>query len=102
MIEPLRDQVLVRPEEAEEVTTGGVILPEQAKKTPQRGVVVAVGPGRDSLELDNGALRHAQIPICVSEGDVVIYSKYGGVEVEECDGEKLLILRESDLLGVDR
>ena len=89
---PLDDRVVVEPVEAEEMTAGGIVLPDTAKEKPQRGTVRAVGPGR---LLDNGN----RADLSVSIGDVVIYGKYSGSDIE-VDGEKFVILRESDILGV--
>ena len=88
---PLDDRVLVEPLEAEEVTAGGIVLPDAAKEKPQRGKIVAVGPGR----LDDDGQR---IPMAVAEGDIVVYSKYGGTEVT-LDDTDYKVLRESDLLA---
>ena len=88
---PLDDRVLVEPLEAEDVTTGGIVLPDAAKEKPQRGKIVAVGPGR----LDDDGQR---IPMAVAEGDIVVYSKYGGTEVT-LDDTDYKVLRESDLLA---
>jgi len=82
---------VVQPSEEEEVTKGGIILPDTAKEKPQRGVVIAVGPGR----LDEEGKR---IPMEVKKGDKVIYSKYAGSEIKQND-EEVLILRESDILA---
>jgi len=90
-IEPLDDRVVVEPMEAEETTRGGIVLPDTAKEKPQRGKVVAVGPGR---VLDSGE-RAAP---AVKKGDVVVYAKYGGTEVE-IDDTTYMILRESDILA---
>lgn len=90
-IRPLDDRVVVQPSEAEEVTAGGIVLPDSAKEKPQRGTVVAVGPGK---LLDNGS-RGA---LSVAVGDEVIYGKYGGSDIE-VDGEEVKILRESDILA---
>lgn len=90
-IRPLDDRVVVKPEEAEETTAGGIVLPDSAKEKPQRGTVVAVGPGR---LLDNGSRG----TLSVAVGDVVIYGKYGGSELE-VDGSEVKILRESDILA---
>lgn len=90
-IRPLDDRVVVKPEEAEETTAGGIVLPDSAKEKPQRGTVVAVGPGR---LLDNGNRG----TLSVAVGDVVIYGKYGGSELE-VDGAEVKILRESDILA---
>ena len=91
-LKPLDDRVVVEPTEAEEKTAGGILLPDTAKQKPQQGKVVAVGPGK--LD-DNG--KPMEIPVRV--GDTVYYGKYSGTEVE-VDGQKFVILRESDLLGV--
>ena len=88
---PLDDRVLVEPLEAEDVTTGGIVLPDAAKEKPQRGKIVAVGPGR----LDDEGER---IPMAVAVGDIVVYSKYGGTEVT-LDDTDYKVLRESDLLA---
>ena len=90
-IRPLDDRIVVKPEEAEETTAGGIVLPDSAKEKPQRGTVVAVGPGRLLDSGNRGALS-------VEVGDVVIYGKYGGNEVE-VDGHEVKILRESDILA---
>ncbi|RMF39632.1 MAG: co-chaperone GroES [Planctomycetota bacterium] len=90
-IRPLDDRVVVQPVEAEETTAGGIVLPDTAKEKPQRGTVVAVGPGR---LLDNGN----RAPLSVAVGDVVIYGKYGGSDVE-VNGQEYKILRESDILA---
>src|SRR5262249_48697136 len=90
-VRPLDDRVVVEPLEAEEKTTGGILLPDTAKQKPQRGRIVAAGPGklRDSGE------RHA---LNVKVGDEVLYGKYSGSEVE-VDGRELKILRETDILA---
>lgn len=91
-LKPLGDRLVVEPIEQEEVTAGGIVLPETAKEKPQQGKVLAVGPGaRD----DEGE----RIAMDVKVGDKVLYAKYGGTEFK-MDGKKLLILRESDLLAV--
>jgi len=90
-LQPLGDRVVVRPSDEEEVTKGGIILPDTAKEKPQRGVVIAVGPGR----LDEEGKR---VPMEVKKGDKVIYSKYAGSEIKQ-DDEEVLILRESDILA---
>ena len=90
-MKPLGDRVVVRPLSEEEVTKGGIILPDTAKERPQRGEIIAVGPGR----LDDNGKR---IAMEVKKGDKVIYAKYAGTEVKE-DDEELLILRESDILA---
>jgi chaperonin GroES len=89
---PLHDRVLVRRVEAEEKTKGGIIIPDTAKEKPQEGEVVAVGPGgRDEA----GKL----IPIDLKAGDRVLFGKWSGTEVK-IDGEELLIMKESDVMGV--
>ncbi len=91
-LKPLGDRIVVEPIEQEEVTAGGIVLPETAKEKPQQGKVLAVGPGaRD----DDGE----RIAMDVKVGDKVLYAKYGGTEFK-MDGKKLLILRESDLLAI--
>jgi len=91
-IKPLADRLLVKPLEEEEVTPGGIVLPETAKEKPQKGEVIAVGPGaRD----DEGN----RIAMDVSVGNKVLFAKYGGTEIK-MDGDKLLILRESDILAI--
>ena len=89
---PLHDRVLVRRIEGEDKTKGGLIIPDTAKEKPQQGEVVAVGPGaRD----EKGTLQ----PLDVKAGDRVLFGKWSGTEVK-LDGEELLIMKESDILGV--
>lgn len=91
-LKPLGNRVVVEPLESEEITAGGIVLPETAKEKPQKGTVLSVGPGdRD----DKGK----RIPLDVNEGDTVLFAKYAGTEIK-VDGKKLLILRESDLLAI--
>ena len=90
-LEPLADRVIVQPIEKEEVTKGGIFLPDTAKEKPQEGKVLAVGPGRLS---EDGK----RLAIDVAVGDVVVYAKYGGTEIK-IEGEELIILRESDILA---
>ncbi len=90
-LKPLADRVLVKPIEREEVTKGGIVLPDTAKEKPQEGEVLAVGPGRLS---EDGK----RIPLDVKVGDIVIYAKYGGTEIK-IEDEELIILRESDILA---
>jgi chaperonin GroES len=90
-LRPLDDRVVVKPLEAEEVTAGGIVLPDTAKEKPQRGKVVAVGPGR---LLDSGSRGELSVAV----GDEVIFGKYGGTDIE-VDGEDIKILRESDILA---
>ena len=93
-LDPLGDRVVVKPSIKEEVTKGGIVIPDTAKEKPQEGQVVAVGPGRMT---EDGK----RIPLDVKVGDVVIYAKYGGTEIKEGD-EELIILRESDILAKKR
>ena len=90
-LRPLDDRVVVEPSEAEEVTAGGIVLPDAAQEKPQRGKVVAVGEGK---LLDSG--NRGELSVTV--GDTVIYGKYGGSEVE-VNGTEYKILRESDILA---
>ncbi len=90
-IRPLDDRVVVEPMEAEETTAGGIVLPDAAKEKPQRGTVVAVGPGK---LLDNGDRGELSVTV----GDEVIFGKYGGTEIE-VEGTDVKILRESDILA---
>ena len=91
-LKPLADRVIVRQSDAEEKTASGIVLPDTAKEKPTKGKVVAVGPGK----LDEHGKR---MELGVREGDTVYYGKYSGTDVE-INGEKFVILRESDLLGV--
>ena len=91
-LQPLEDRIVVRPAEAEEKTASGLVIPDSAKEKPQQGEVLAVGPGRRS---DSGEL----IPLDISVGDKVVYSKYGGTEIT-IEGEDLLILAGRDVLAV--
>jgi chaperonin GroES len=90
-IRPLDDRVVLEPVESEEKTSGGIFLPDTAKEKPQKGKIVAVGPGK---MLDSGQ-RSA---VCVKKGDIVLYGRYAGTEVK-VEGKELLIMRESDLLA---
>jgi len=90
-LRPLDDRVVVSPSDAEEITAGGIVLPDAAQEKPQRGKVVAVGAGK---LLDSGNRGELSVAI----GDEVIYGKYGGSDVE-VNGEELKILRESDILA---
>lgn len=90
-LRPLDDRVVVEPLAAEEMTAGGIVLPDSAKEKPQRGVVVAIGAGR---LLDNGERSVLSIAV----GDEVIYGKYSGSDLE-VDGNEIKILRESDILA---
>ncbi|MEJ2012157.1 MAG: co-chaperone GroES [Anaerolineales bacterium] len=91
-IKPLADRLVVKPLEQEEVTPSGIVLPETAKEKPQKGEVLAVGPGARN---DEG--EHVTMEVKVK--DTVLFAKYAGTEIK-MDGEKLLILRESDILAV--
>ena len=91
-LKPLGDRVVLKPVEKEERTKSGIVLPDTAKEKPQEGKVLAVGPGRVN---DTGT----RIPMDVSVGDVVIYSKYGGTEIKH-NGEDYLILSARDVLAV--
>ncbi|NCA84182.1 MAG: co-chaperone GroES [Clostridia bacterium] len=86
-IKPLADRVLIEPSSAEEKTAGGLIIPDTAKEKPQRGTVVAVGPGKKDE------------PMTVKEGDVVLYGKYAGTEIT-INNTNYLIMRESDVVAV--
>jgi chaperonin GroES len=90
-LQPLADRLVVKPIEREEVTKGGIVLPDTAKEKPQEGEVMAVGPGKLS---EDGK----RIAMDVKVGDVVIYAKYGGTEIK-VDGEEMVILHESDILA---
>jgi chaperonin GroES len=90
-LKPLGDRLLVRAIEEDQTTASGIVLPDTAKEKPQKGKVLAVGDGR----LDEDGKR---IPLDVSEGDEVLYSKYGGTEIV-WEGDDLLVLRESDVLA---
>jgi chaperonin GroES len=91
-IKPLEDKIVVQASEAETTTASGIVIPDTAKEKPQEGKVLAVGPGRVN---DTGA----RIPVDVSVGDVVIYTKYGGTEIKY-NGEEYLILSARDVLAV--
>jgi chaperonin GroES len=90
-IEPLGDRVVIRPTPKEEVSRGGIVLPDTAQEKPQDGKVIAAGPGR--LTEDG-----KRIPMDVKKGDKVIYSKYAGTEFK-LDGEELVVMREGDILA---
>lgn len=90
-IRPLDDRVVIEPLEAEEVTAGGIVLPDTAKEKPQRGKIKAVGPGK---LLESGE----RSSVSVTEGDEVLFGKYSGTEVE-VNGSELKIMRESDILA---
>ncbi|HET9746269.1 MAG TPA: co-chaperone GroES [Chitinophagaceae bacterium] len=86
-VTPLHDRVIVKPAPAEEKTAGGIIIPDTAKEKPQRGVVIAAGPGKKDE------------PMSVKAGDTVLYGKYAGTEIQ-IDNDDLLIMRESDILAI--
>ncbi len=90
-IQPLGDRVVVKPQEAEEVTAGGLYIPDTAKEKPMRGTVIAAGPGKT----ENGT----HVEMTVKAGDVVLYGKYAGTELQ-LDSDDVLIMRESDILGI--
>ncbi|HSA41978.1 MAG TPA: co-chaperone GroES [Mycobacterium sp.] len=92
-IKPLEDKILVQAIEAETTTASGLVIPDTAKEKPQEGKVIAVGPGRWDEDGDK------RIPLDVAEGDVVIYSKYGGTEIKY-NGQEYLILSARDVLAV--
>jgi chaperonin GroES len=86
-VTPLHDRVIVKPAAAEEKTTSGIIIPDTAKEKPQRGIIVAAGPGKKDE------------PVTVKVGDTVLYGKYAGTEIT-IEGQDLLIMRESDILAI--
>ncbi len=90
-LQPMADLVLVRPIKREEVTKGGIVLPDTAKEKPQEGEVLAIGPGRVTE-------AGKKVPMDVAVGDVVVYSKYGGNEIS-VDNEDLILLHETDILA---
>ena len=91
-MKPLGDRVIVEPQEKEQTTASGIVLPETAKEKPQQGTIVAAGPGRRDEDGD-------RIAMDVAEGDVVLYAKYAGTEVK-IDGTKYLIMKETDILAI--
>ena len=91
-IKPLHDRVIIRRMEEEEVTAGGIVLPDTAKEKPLKGEVVAVGPGKVA---DNGQT----IPMSVKVGDSVLFGKYAGQDIT-VDGEELLVMREDDIVAI--
>jgi chaperonin GroES len=90
-LEPLEDRVVVKPEEEEETTVSGIVIPDTAKEKPQQGLVVAAGPGR----FEDGK----RVPMDVKAGDKILYSKYGGTEVK-VEGEEYLVLSSRDILAI--
>lgn len=91
-LKPLGSRVVVEPIEQEEITAGGIVLPETAKEKPQQGIILAVGPGDRDEDGD-------RIDMDVAVGDKILFAKYSGTEIK-LDGKKLLILRESDILAI--
>ena len=93
MLRPLHDKVVIERLEKEDISPGGIIVPEQAQEKPQRGVVLACGPGWFSDE------ENRYVPMDVKVGDIVLFGKYAGIEIK--DGERdVLIVREEDILGI--
>ena len=92
MLKPLGDRIVVKALEAEQVSAGGIVLPDTAKEKPQKGEVLAVGPGKT---LDNGKVSAVDVKV----GDKVVYAKYGGTEIK-VGGEDVIILRADDVLGI--
>jgi chaperonin GroES len=92
LLKPLADRIVVKPTEAEEVTTGGIVLPDTAKERPLEGEVIAVGPGKT---LDSGTVSSMDVKV----GDKVIYAKYGGTEVK-VSGNEYVVLRQDDILAI--
>ncbi len=91
-LKPLGNRVVIEPIEQEDITSGGIVLPETAKEKPQKGTILSVGPG----ERDEDG---KYIPMDVKKGDTVLFAKYAGTEIK-VDGDKLLILKESDILAI--
>ncbi|HLD88047.1 MAG: co-chaperone GroES [Candidatus Omnitrophota bacterium] len=92
-IQPLADRIVVKALEAQEVTKGGIVLPDTAKEKPQEGKIVAVGKGKI---LDSGEVRKPEVKV----GDRVLYGKYSGTEITTKDGEELLIMKEEDIFAI--
>ena len=92
-LQPLEDRIVVKPGESEETTASGLVIPDTAQEKPQQGEVMAVGPGKRSEQTGD------VIPVDVSKGDTVVYSKYGGTEIT-IDGDDLLILSARDVLAI--
>jgi chaperonin GroES len=91
-VKPMEDRVILKPMEAEQKTAGGIIIPDNAKEKPQKGEVIAVGPGKMSE-------KGAKIEMSLKKGDKVLYGKYSGTEIT-IDGQEYLIVRESDVLAI--
>ena len=92
-LQPLADRIIIQPLSAEEVTKGGIVLPDTAKEKPQEGKVVAAGKGK---VLDNGQVQALEVKV----GDIVLYGKYSGTEIKDKDGSALLIIREEEVLAI--
>jgi len=92
-IQPLADRIVVKVSPPKETSKGGILIPEASKEKPQEGTIIAAGPGKAA---DNGTI----VPLEVKAGDVVLFAKYGGVEITTDEGEELLILKESDVLAI--
>ncbi len=92
MIRPLQDRIIVKRIDADEKTSGGIIIPDTAKEKPQEGEIIAVGKGK---KLESGEVQSMEL----KKGDRVLFSKYGGTDIK-IDGEEYLIMREDDILGV--
>ena len=92
-IQPLGDRIVVKALEAQEVTKGGIVLPDTAKEKPQEGKIVAVGKGK---VLESGQVQAPEVKV----GDRVLYGKYSGTEITTKDGEELLIMKEEDILAI--
>lgn len=91
-LKPLGDRLIVEPQEKEEMTASGIVLPETAKEKPQQGTVLAIGPGRRDEDGD-------RIEMDVNTGDTVLYAKYAGTEIK-IEGKKYLIMKETDVLAI--
>lgn len=92
-LQPLADRIIVKPLEAEEVSKGGIVLPDTAKEKPQEGKVIAVGKGKI---LEDGSVRKLEL----KAGDIVLYGKYSGTEITTKKGEEYLIMKEEDVLAI--
>ncbi len=92
-IQPLADRIVVKALEAQEVTKGGIVLPDSVKEKPQEGKIIAIGKGK---VLDSGEVRAPEVKV----GDRVLYGKYSGTEITTKDGEELLIMKEEDILAI--
>ena len=92
-IKPLADRIMVKPLEAQDVTKGGIVLPDTAKEKPQEGKVIAVGKGKT---LDNGQTQNMEVKV----GDRILYGKYSGTEITTKEGDEYLIMREEDVFAI--